>query len=117
VSFDLQPLDAHDWHTPVGVPTSGGPFALDQDGLFDAAFATVTVPPEANPISGTELVMTPALHLTERAPLACGDVTGEVTQPIMLDLSGSTFTLQPITDPGNYPTPLIDCTGEPAPPP
>jgi hypothetical protein len=46
----------------------------------------------ANPITGSDIVATLALDgVIQSEDLFCGSVTGMVTQPLMLDLMGSTF--------------------------
>lgn len=110
--LDLQPLLAADQKTPTGVPFNGlGPYAVASDGSFTAALPELTVPGNGNPVTGTDLVATVTLagHLCGKGDFICGDVTGNVTKPLPLDLKGSSFTLQRITDPTKYPTPLIDC--------
>jgi hypothetical protein len=117
--MSLQPLLAADHRTPVGAATDGGPYAVDTDGSFTAALPVEQVQPTGDPIA--PLLLQAQLTLTGRlcgqATFICGDVTGSVTKPITIaDLTGSTFTMQKITDPANYPTPLLDCKKTEVPP-
>jgi hypothetical protein len=78
------------------------------------------VPAEANPISASELVVDASLYryLCGLPSWTGGDITGQVTEPVQLDLEGSTFTLQRIpdpTDPSTYPGAVINCQGDIAP--
>jgi hypothetical protein len=121
LEFDLvlQPLAAADRSTPVGDPIIAGPASADPTaGCFSFVFPELRVTGEANPISGTELVVpaeTPAVligQLCSPGDFICGDVEGNVSQPIPFDLSGSTFTFEKLAAPGVYPDlPTVDCDG------
>jgi hypothetical protein len=114
----LQPLAASDRQTPVGAPIDAPPsgqagYPVGPDGDFSADIAGVIVPAEANSISSTEIVADVTLSGTICADSGCGTVGGAVTQPIMLDLTGSTFTMERVTGPDDYPEPpKINCTGD-----
>jgi hypothetical protein len=67
-----------------------------------------SVPGEANPITGSDVsavLSFEGTYFPER-DFACGDVFGEVTEPISTELSGSTFSLIPIVDGLPAPFPL-----------
>jgi hypothetical protein len=122
ISLHAQPLDATDKITPVGNPIVGGPFPIKPDGSFVADLGSVTVPGQANPISGSDIVSTLILNaqpgsVCSPANLICGPVDGVVSQPIAgFSLSdGSNFTFQAISDMSNYPKPVLDCSGSTAP--
>ena len=57
-SLDLQPLLASDRKTHTGTSLVVGPFAIAEDGSFDAQLPTLNVPGNANPISGSDLEAT-----------------------------------------------------------
>ncbi|XYH96390.1 hypothetical protein ACMHYB_52870 [Sorangium sp. So ce1128] len=115
-SMSFQALEAADRKTPTGTPFDVGPYEVSADGQFTAELPTLVVPGNANPISGSELEATITLSgaLCAPADFVCGDVTGTVTRPLRLDLKGSTFTMQRITEPDSYPAPLINCDRKPA---
>ncbi|WP_437997456.1 hypothetical protein WMF26_42880 [Sorangium sp. So ce185] len=115
-SMTFQPLEAADRRTPTGPSVDVGPFALSEDGTFAAELPTIVVPGNANPISGGELEATITLSGTLCAPadFVCGAVTGTVARPISLDLKGSTFAMERITDPSSYPAAVINCKKDPA---
>ncbi|WP_437315608.1 hypothetical protein [Sorangium sp. So ce385] len=120
VSFSMtfQPLEAADRRTPTGPSVEVGPYALSEDGTFTAELPTIVVPGNANPISGGELEATITLSgtLCEPADFVCGDVTGTVARPVNLNLKGSTFAMERITDPSSYPASVINCKKDPASP-
>ncbi|XXX75301.1 hypothetical protein WMF30_47400 [Sorangium sp. So ce134] len=115
-SMTFQPLEAADRRTPTGPSVDVGPFELNEDGTFAAELPTIVVPGNANPISGSELEATITLSGTLCAPadFVCGDVTGTATRPVNLDLVGSTFAMERITDPSSYPASVINCKKDPA---
>lgn len=111
----LQPLDAANL-TPVGTPLTGQSTSpVSPDGSFEVVFGTVTVPGEANSISGSEIETTLVLQgdsgsLCTPVEVFCGDMSGEMSKPMAgVNLEGSTFSFQRITDPGNLPPPLLEC--------
>ncbi|XXY54100.1 hypothetical protein WME91_23510 [Sorangium sp. So ce269] len=116
ISLSFQALEAADRKTPTGTAVDVGPYEVSADGQFIAELPTIVVPGNANPISGSELEATITLSGALCAPtdFVCGDVTGTVTRPLSLDLKGSTFAMQRITDPDSYPEPVINCDKKPA---
>ncbi len=86
-------------------------------GVWDAKLSVtadeiqIVIPPlqilgEANPATGSELV-TGELLLTGRpSPTSeiCGDLLGDVVEPLMLDLTGSTFLLLPAPEGQPWPS-------------
>lgn len=116
ISLSFQALEAADRKTPTGTPVDVGPYEVSADGRFTAELPTIVVPGNANPISGSELEATITLSgaLCAPADFVCGDVTGTVTRPLSLNLKGSTFAMQRITDPDSYPAPVINCDKDPA---
>lgn len=118
--FSVQPLNEEDRKTPVGEPVELGPYPIDAEGNFEAAFPELTIPGEANPISDAPIIATTTLHGAVCEDLLCGDVSGAVTKPIPIpDLSGgSTFTMARVEGDAYPPDPVIvDCAGTEAAPP
>ncbi len=66
-----------------GILVEGGCFTLDM-GLVTAAGAT-------NPITGSDITTTLVLEGCFEGTFLCGTVSGFVSQPLQLDLTGSTF--------------------------
>lgn len=93
----------------------GGPFPVDDTGGFVAPMPGLQVTGAANPISGSDITadvtLTGSLCLRSGG-YYCGTAQGQATQPITLDLAGSTFTLIPVPDAQTLPAqPPIDCAG------
>jgi hypothetical protein len=108
LTLTLQPLAAADRTTPVGASVNGGPYALLPEGVYIATLDGMTVPGEANPISGNDVVADVALIAQEPT---CGEVRGELLSPFMFDLQGSTFTIVPASVANAHTDPLINCQG------
>lgn len=105
VEMNLQPLSLDVGATtvprmPVGDSLTIGPVPVDASGSFELPIMEpVMVTGAANPITGADIVAT--LNLSgsiQSADLFCGTVTGAVTEPIDLDLMGSTFGAVRLTD-------------------
>lgn len=121
ITMTMQPLRADDRKTPAGDPFVGGPFPIEDDGSFVADFGEVILPGATNPISGRDLLATLILvaqpgGLCDESGFACGIVEGRATEPITIDLEGSTFTLQRLPKLRTLPDPLLDCSCTPAEP-
>jgi len=85
VKYSYKALDATDRRTKVGEPLEVGPFALAEDGHFDAQTAESTLPGNANAIlPGVEITSVLTLHGTicGVSDFYCGTVTGDVSAPI-----------------------------------
>jgi hypothetical protein len=100
LDLSIQPLTTDDSampREPVGDTLDVTGIAYAEDGTFSADFGEVTVPGEANPISGSDIVATVAITATAFPMDAdlpnhfCGEATGMATVPLALDLAGSTF--------------------------
>jgi hypothetical protein len=82
---------------PTGEPFTIADVVYEQDGSFSADLGEVTVPSDANPISGSEIIATVAFSaravpMSDELPqLFCGQASGMVSVPLMLDLAGSTI--------------------------
>jgi len=78
----------------------GGIWEANVAAQFDAELPALQILGEANPITGAEIITGP-LKLVGAAlgdGSYCGEVAGEVQQPIMVLLDGSTFALVPVAD-------------------
>lgn len=90
-SLALDPGATTTPRTPVGDPLVLD-VLVDEEGGFGVELPQTMIPGAANPITGSDIVGTMILQgnvLDES--LWCGSVTGMITQPLMLDLTGSTF--------------------------
>ncbi|MBC8068366.1 MAG: hypothetical protein IAG13_08540 [Deltaproteobacteria bacterium] len=88
----LDVLSTNAPRTPVGDPI---PIVIGvgPDGEFGAELPELRVTGAANPITGSDLVATVGLRgSTDDGDVWCGDAYGTVTQPLTLDLVGSTFS-------------------------
>lgn len=94
---------------PVGSPIAGTNVSIGTDGTFAATAADITVVGDANPLTGRDIRGT--INLSGRFPETsfpegttrssdgvCGDVTGEIVEPLTLNLNGSTFAMVRIDD-------------------
>jgi hypothetical protein len=107
-------LDAKDRVTPVG-----NPLVLVSDPLESGTLHVPTtfaqVPGAANPITGSDIEV--AAELTGSfcgiGTFYCGDLSGNVTKPIPLDLAGSHFVLETVSTPEIH----VDCNMTVADPP
>jgi hypothetical protein len=91
VKYTYKALDATDRRTKVGAPLEVGPFALADDGHFDAETAESTLPGNANAIlPGVEITSVLTLHGTicGVSDFYCGTVTGTVSAPIVGPTTG-----------------------------
>jgi hypothetical protein len=85
VKYSYKALDARDRHTQVGDPLVVGPYAIANDGSFDALTESSTLPGSANAIlQGVPITSQLTLHGTicGASDFYCGTVTGTVTAPI-----------------------------------
>jgi hypothetical protein len=114
VQMNLQPLSLMQGSTtvprqPVGDALTIGPVAVNAAGSFELPISEpVTVTGEANPITGSDIVAT--LNLSgsiQSADLFCGTVTGAVTEPLDLDLLGSTFAAVRVPSVDMLPTEVV----------
>jgi hypothetical protein len=115
LTFSAQPLSAADRTTPVGTPITLGPFPVDATGSFTASIPGLTVTGAANsvtPGSGIAADVTLTGNLCGDGSFFCGTASGMVTQPINVNLAGSTFTLTRLDAAHTIPAqPKLDCAG------
>ena len=121
IGFDLQPLSLEqasltEPREPVGDVIVVPPVAVDEGGGFEiGSLGTLMVTGMANPITGSDIVAEVGLVgsiLSE--DVYCGQASGMVTEPLPLELAGSTFAAIRIeaTDPASLPdenTILLSC--------
>ncbi len=105
--LSLDPLSTTSPREPTGEPrvvtATPGP-----DNTFTLDLGQVYVPGAANPITGSDINTTLALDgVASASDLWCGEVTGSVTTPLQLDLTGSTFAFTPVTATGELPDPVV----------
>ena len=85
VKYSYKALDLSDRRTQVGDPLVVGPYAIADDGSFDAETAESTLPGSANALlPGVPITSQLTLHGTicGVSQFYCGTVTGNVTEPI-----------------------------------
>jgi hypothetical protein len=107
LDFSLQPLKTADLKTPVGTPTTGK--ALLKDGvMFALPKATVVTPGDADPVAPgfdvTSLIDFKGTLCGDGQPVQwfCGTSDGDIVDPLMQSIDGSTVTVQRITG-ADYP--------------
>jgi len=96
VKFSYKALSVSDRRTEVGDPLFVGPYAIGDDGKFDAPTAESTLPGSANAIlPGVPITSQLTLHGTicGVSTFYCGTVTGTVSAPVMGPTTGQ-FGLQ-----------------------
>lgn len=96
LKIELQPLalDVQSTtvpRTPVGM-TVDTEATVNEDGSFVFELPGLMIPGAANPITGSDIVGDMVVQgVIVDSELWCGTVSGAITQPLMLDLQGSTF--------------------------
>jgi hypothetical protein len=96
--------------TPVGDPLTLPTATIEGDGCFGVNLGEVMVTGAANPITGADIVAALAIEgAIQSEDLWCGNVSGMVSMPLMLDLAGSTFAATRIagTDPASLPADVV----------
>ncbi len=120
-------VSAKDRQTFVGPFGPWRSAVVQADGSYSTGSFDILTLGEANAVqpgveSSSTLEFTGKLPLTPAGepeePLAfwCGKANGVLTQPLMLSLDGSTYTVMRIVDPAAFPSPVINCAQEPAEP-
>lgn len=92
VEFTYKALAVADRRTEVGEPLVVGPYAIGDDGKFDAPTAESTLPGSANAIlPGVPITSQLTLHGTicGVSDFYCGTVTGTVSAPVRGDTTGN----------------------------
>jgi hypothetical protein len=110
LTVSLQPLSAMN-EKPVGM-AFGNSAQVAADGTFVIDLSMKDIPADANPITGTDLVVSVMMEgMTRSADQFCGDLTGMVNMPVPLDLTGSKWAAIRIPDGGALPKPVTSCAG------
>jgi hypothetical protein len=120
-----RPLSKLDRKTQVGSWSDWTEASVDRDGFLSSETLAITIPADANALTGldsdVEIVLSGQLDAQEAGePLGflCGDVVGRVMNPFPIDdLSGSAFTatrIDDLADVEGYPEVEINCAHEPA---
>jgi len=117
VKTDLDPFAGNmprpDARTPVGDPIVVGNVQLTEEGTFSVTLTDANVAGAANPISGGDIVATIELSgFVTSATAFCGTAAGQVSQPTLLNLAGSTFGAGIVDDDtiGDF-EPIAKCEG------
>lgn len=115
LDVSMQPLALTQGHvttprTPVGEQTDFTD-AVISEGRFEVDAGTVTVPGEANPVTGSDIVVDLLLKATIiSGDFFCGDLEGELIEPLNAPLMGSRFAAVRLADPDMLPSEVtINC--------
>jgi hypothetical protein len=109
----LQPLALDIGETTEPRTAFGGTLEYDDvvvspDGTFELDLGELQLEGETNPITGSDIVATAQIEgEVVDADNMCGDLSGAVTSPLMLDLAGSTFAMTRIEAPDPDSLPLV----------
>ena len=123
LKLTLHSLSATDRKTEVGTPLDIPVIAIGSDGVLDPTpMPKMTVTGEANALQpGHDIVASDVTLIGQMCGVQdfyCGTVTGNVTQPITLDLKGSPYTFQKVDPSSLPPDPIyVNCAKDTAPPP
>jgi hypothetical protein len=86
--------------TPVGIPVVVNNVAIAADMSFSLTVPSLRILGEANSLTGRDLLAD--INLVDASfrdsNFACGNVTGQASEPISLSLAPSTFALQRATE-------------------
>lgn len=78
---------------------------VDDLGVFTIAAPDLQISGLANPITGSDIVVSLTIQGRAEGDLICADVTGMVTVPANIDLQGSRLTAMPLPADGELPLP------------
>ncbi len=93
---------------PIGEPLCYADLPIAADGTFTIDAGEVKVTGEANPITGANIVATLLMAGTiQDADFYCGTVSGEVKEPPIGPIDGSTFAAVRLTDKTVLPTDVV----------
>lgn len=115
IGFTITPLNKADRKSPVGAAQTFEPAVIDGAGVFELKMDGLKVPKDANTVAPIDVEANIVLagNVCGDATFSCGDVTGAVVTP-KVSLDGSTFTFMRVEKEGEYPSPVINCSEEPA---
>lgn len=101
---------------PVGNPIVVPGVTVGSDGSFTVTAADLSVADEANPITGRLIRGTVTLTGNFRSTeWACGAVTGQIVEPLSINLNGSNFGMVRSDDPKSIDTIRYSCALAPPP--
>lgn len=110
-TLDMQPLSAEDRVSEVGSPFSLGPFPVNDDGSFEADWGTISVPPDTNPLTSSELVAEVQIIGTLcPSEFFCGIANGDIVMPAPINIDGSTWTMESLMT--FMEPPKVNCAGD-----
>lgn len=112
MAWTIQALNKTDWTAPEGDPLPVAAVPVGDDGTFTIDIADLTIPPAANCLIGFPATAQIVFNgnVCGDGSFMCGDATGSAhAGTVDVDLLGTTWTMQRITDPANYPKALLDC--------
>jgi len=110
--FSFQPLSLDQGETLVPREYIGDPLVyedieIDAEGNYDIDMGLVMVAGAANPVTGSDIEATLVVHGEIRnMDQFCGELEGELINPLQFDLSGSTFAAMRLADDGSDPDAL-----------
>lgn len=110
-SLSMQPLNADDRVSEVGSVFTLGPFAVNGDGTFDADWGTISVPPETNPLTASELVA--EVRISGKlcpGDFFCGPANGDIVMPAPINIDGSDWTMESLAT--FMEPPKVNCAGD-----
>jgi len=114
VDVTVTPLTVAD-RQPIGDPLVSEGVVVSNAGTGAAHFVGV-IPGPANPISGMQIELDCTAHFTIKSEnFSCGDVTGSVTRPTLIDVEGSTMGSVRIAEDTygeDLPDPVAACPSE-----
>ena len=104
-TWTITPLSTAD-RSPLAALPALPPSTVPADGAWVVDLPELNVPGAANPITGSDITADTALtgNVCGSRDFLCGDVTGNVSKPITLDLAGSTWALTRLTTPDTLPS-------------
>lgn len=115
LDVSMQPLALMQGHvltprTPFGEPTEFTDVPITE-GRFDIDAGTLMVAGAANPVTGSDIVVELLLKGTIiNADFYCGELVGELIEPLQAELMNSTFAAVRLADPEVLPTDVtINC--------
>lgn len=92
---------------PVGEVYGYPGVAVDGNGGFVLDTGEITIVAAANPINGLDIVTTLVLTALPAGSPLCGDVTGNVTAPVVAVFDGSTHAMTTVSGVDDLPDPVV----------
>ncbi|MEM9457152.1 MAG: hypothetical protein AAGF11_23440 [Myxococcota bacterium] len=92
---------------PVGPEYAYPAVPLDPDGGFTLDAGQITIAAEANPINALEINTTLVLVARPAASPWCGEVTGNVTVPVVTQFDGSTHAITTVPSASELPAEFL----------